>query len=97
MKVTLFIVATVLIAFPALLAPAKESDTYGDMVGVVYRSNYDGDTIRFDISGIHPLFGNNIPIRLRGVDTPEIRGTCPEEKRLGITARDLVRRIFGTI
>ena len=35
--------------------------------------------------------GKNIPIRLNGVDTPEIRGKCKYEKDLAIKARDFVR------
>lgn len=32
----------------------------------------DGDTFYCNISDFHPLFGNNIGIRLRGIDAPEI-------------------------
>jgi len=35
--------------------------------------------------------GKNIPIRLEGVDTPEIQGKCQYEKDLAIKARDFVR------
>ena len=33
-------------------------------------------------------------LRLRGVDTPEIRGKCDEEKALAIKARDFVRDLL---
>ena len=78
-----------LFLFPYAL-PGEEK-TYGDMEGVIYRGNYDGDTIRFDIPGVHPLLGENIAIRLRAVDTSEIRGKCPAEKKLAVAARDFVR------
>lgn len=38
----------------------------------------DGDTIR----------RNGISIRVMGIDTPELRGRCDEEKALAIQARD---------
>ena len=53
-------------------------------------SVYDGDTFRVNIDGIHPLIGDNIGIRVNNVDTPEIKGKCPSEKKLAIKARDFV-------
>ena len=35
---------------------------------------YDGDTFKIDLPSMHPLFGDDISIRLFGVDTPEMRG-----------------------
>ena len=40
---------------------------------VKYVRNYDGDTVTFDIPGVHPLIGKNISVRIFGIDTPEIR------------------------
>ena len=42
---------------------------------------YDGDTCTFTLPGIHPFFGEKISVRIRGIDTPEIRGQCEAEKR----------------
>ena len=39
---------------------------------VKYLYNYDGDTITFNINGVHPIIGEKISIRLAGVDTPEL-------------------------
>jgi len=66
-----------------------------DFPNVIYRTCYDGDTCRFDLPGVHPFFGENIPVRLAGIDTPEKRGKCQQEKALAIQARDLVRQILG--
>lgn len=54
-------------------------------------SVYDGDTFRVDIEGYPDVIGKNMPIRIRGIDTPEIRGKCPEEKVLAKQARDFLR------
>ncbi|MEX5283819.1 MAG: thermonuclease family protein [Nitrospiraceae bacterium] len=43
------------------------------------------------LPGIHPLFGDHIPVRLAGIDTPEMKGHCEREKQLARQARDLVR------
>ncbi|MBF0629351.1 MAG: thermonuclease family protein [Magnetococcales bacterium] len=69
----------------------RGGQTYGDIDGAIYRDNYDGDTIRFDIPGVHPLLGENIPVRVRGVDAPEIRAHCPKEKEQSLRAKAMVR------
>jgi endonuclease YncB( thermonuclease family) len=74
---------------------AVAADYYGDLVVEKYISAYDGDTFRVDVADIHPLIGRNMPIRLRGVDTPEIRGKCDQEKALAIKARDFVRELLA--
>ena len=64
---------------------------YGTAIVSKVISVYDGDTFRVDIDLLPPIVGKNIPIRLNGVDTPEIRGKCKYEKDLAIKARDFVR------
>ena len=44
-------------------------------------SVYDGDTFKVDLKGIHPLFGDDVSIRLHGVDTPEIRAARTGSRR----------------
>ena len=64
---------------------------YGTAIVSKVISVYDGDTFRVDIDSLPPIVGRNIPIRLNGVDTPEIRGKCQYEKDLALKARDFVR------
>ena len=64
---------------------------YGTVTVSKVISVYDGDTFRVDIDSLPPIVGKNIPIRLNGVDTPEIRGKCEYETDLAIKARDFVR------
>ena len=64
---------------------------YGTAIVSKVISVYDGDTFRVDIDSLPPIVGKNIPIRLNGVDTPEIRGKCKYEKDLALEARDFVR------
>ena len=72
---------------------AKE---YGTAIVSKVISVYDGDTFRVDIGSLPPIVGKNIPIRLNGVDTPEIQGKCKYEKDLALMARDFVRNKLAT-
>jgi endonuclease YncB( thermonuclease family) len=84
------------IIFSIFLAiPALEAKVYGDFENVEYVDNYDGDTITFNIPGVHPLIGEKIRIRLRNVDTPELKGKCIREQRMAKSARDFVRLILS--
>lgn len=54
---------------------------------------YDGDTI--DVSAeIWPGLTWEGKVRPFGVDTPEIRGKCPEEEAMAVVARDFVRELL---
>ncbi|MBT5978743.1 MAG: thermonuclease family protein [Gammaproteobacteria bacterium] len=64
---------------------------YGTAIVSKVISVYDGDTFRVNIDSLPPIVGKNIPIRLNGVDTPEIQGKCQYEKDLALKARDFVR------
>ena len=65
---------------------------YGSVTVSKVISVYDGDTFRVNIDSLPPIVGKNIPVRLEGVDTPEINGKCQYEKDLALKARDFVRR-----
>ena len=54
-------------------------------------SVYDGDTFKVDLEGIHPIFGDDVSIRVNGIDTPEITGETDEVEALGRKARDFVK------
>lgn len=56
--------------------------------------NYDGDTLTVRIPGVHPLIGENISVRVRGVDTPEVKGRAPCEKDTARTAKRLVHSLL---
>ena len=53
---------------------------------------YDGDTFKIDLPSMHPLFGDDLSIRLFGVDTPEMRGTTDEVKALAMQAQQLTEK-----
>ena len=92
MKTLLTILATalLLVSFSTLAA-----QQYGTFVVTKVISVYDGDTFRVDIDGLSPIVGKNIPIRVNGVDTPEIQGSCDSEKEVVIQARDYVAELLS--
>ena len=66
---------------PFLLLPSDSlAKSFGDYQGAVYVRNYDGDTITFNLPGLHPIISEKISIRVNGIDTPEIKGKCEKEK-----------------
>lgn len=64
--------------------------TYGNFNNVKYVRNYDGDTVKVNIPEIPRLFGEEISVRIRGIDTPEIKGKTPCEKELALKAKAFV-------
>jgi micrococcal nuclease len=61
---------------------------------VKYVKNYDADTITVDIPGVHPIIGDNISVRVSGIDAPEIRGHGPCEKEASRNAKRLVENLL---
>ena len=61
---------------------------------VKYLKNYDGDTLTFNIPGVHPLLGKKISVRVAHLDTAEIRGKQPCEKQAARTAQRLMESLL---
>lgn len=60
-------------------------------------SVYDGDSVKVNFDYLPAVIGQEIYIRIWGIDTPELRSAeCPEEKELGIKARDYVATYLST-
>lgn len=53
---------------------------------------YDGDTFFINIDKTLDVFGKNLGIRIKGVDTPEIRGKCSQEKFKAILAKEYLKQ-----
>lgn len=61
---------------------------------VKYIRNYDADTVTFNIPDAHPLLGQNISVRVTGVDTPEIKTKNICEKQKAREAKKLVTSLM---
>ncbi|MCI5132304.1 MAG: thermonuclease family protein [Candidatus Electrothrix sp. EH2] len=94
-RYSLPLVFSALIFFQGTASLAAKKDlSYGNFTKVRFIKNYDGDTITVDLKGQHPLFGDDIPVRVAGIDTPEIRGKCAQEKALAREAKGVVEKVL---
>lgn len=56
-----------------------EEILYGNVIVDKVGTIYDGDTFSVSINQWPAIIGKNIPVRLKGVDTPEMKGACYQE------------------
>jgi len=64
---------------------------YETFQNVQFVKNYDGDSITFNIPNAPAIFGKNMIIRLRGIDTPELKKkSCPTAMLKAKQAKQLV-------
>lgn len=71
----------------AMPLAALAEKTYGGVTIAKVTSIYDGDTFRVNIPNYPPIIGQHIGIRINGVDTPEMRGKCEQERVLARKAK----------
>src|SRR6056300_1024975 len=76
-----------LILLLVIPAAINASPIYGSIAISSITSVYDGDTFRANIPDYPSIVGENIGIRINGIDTPEIRGKCTKEVSLAKDAR----------
>ena len=76
------------------LSVSSASAKFGNAYVARIKSVYDGDTFRVDIADWPAIVGQNIAVRVSGVDTPEIRGKCASEKALAQKAKQFVLDSF---
>jgi micrococcal nuclease len=74
----------------------KDPDMNRDLNGVEFIRAVDGDTIEVNIRGAHPVFGHVLKIRIRDIDTPEMRTSDPCEKRLALLAKEFTHEFLDT-
>ena len=80
----------------AISAVALCSDaSSSDFTSVEYIKNYDGDTFTVNIKSLPDVFGKEIPVRIRGVDTPEMHADRECEKDAAENARLFLKRTLS--
>lgn len=70
-----------------VLCQAQNGDLIQNFNKVSLASVYDGDTFRVHLACKYGVFCKTIPIRVRGVDCPEIKGGSAETKALAKQAK----------
>jgi len=76
MKKLIFIILFV----PLSVSGGIKDKIYGSVIVSEVTSIYDADTFRVNIKEWPDIIGKRVPIRVIGVDAPEIRGKCQAEK-----------------
>lgn len=66
----------------------ENSKLYPDVTVTRLLKVIDGDTFRCDIDEHSVIAGKNISIRLRGIDTPELRSKNEEERKSAILEKE---------
>ena len=54
-------------------------------------SIYDGDTFKINLNCSLAVYCEKVPVRVRGVDTPEIKGKTEREKKLAKQAKEFTK------
>ena len=75
-----------------LLSCSVQAKDYGNVIVSEITGIYDADTFRVNIKGYPAIVGQNVSIRVKGVDAPEIRGKCESEKVWAVRAREYTVR-----
>jgi len=82
-------ICILLLAFVLTHGLSIASD-YPNIENVVFVKNHDGDTLTVNIPGYPDIIGREIPIRVLGIDAPEIKGICDNEVLLAVEAKRFV-------
>lgn len=85
-----------ILLIPFILLVLSSCDKLNDEVhigpnAILY--NYDGDTFTLDCDYVQGFNckNNKLRVRVKGVDTPEIKGECAYEKNLALDAKAFTR------
>ena len=96
--ITILFISISLIRFSNLNLEAQNN--YDDYTQLKVLTNiqvirvYDGDTFFCNIPYLHWLIGSNISVRIRGIDTAEIRGGTIETKRQAQESKEALIKLF---
>ena len=75
----------------SLVFAGSNSQEHETFQNVQFVKNYDGDSITFNIPNAPAIVGKNMVIRVRGIDTPELKKkTCTTETEKAKQAKELV-------
>ena len=58
-------------------------------------SVYDGDTFKINLNCSLAVYCEKVPVRVRGVDTPEIKGKTEREKKLAQKAKEFTKNFLN--
>lgn len=73
------------------LGLAHSSSTINNNPQVRLVSIHDGDTITVDIINWPPIIGHHIPIRIKGIDTPEMNDKSERVRALAVSSKEFLQ------
>jgi len=73
---------------------AKKRETIAGPVFAKVINVYDGDTIEV-MAKVWPGHQINVRVRIRGIDAPEMRSKCSDERFAALNARDRLRKFIA--
>lgn len=73
----------------------KSSKLYPDVIVSRLRKVIDGDTFRCDIDEHSAIAGKDISIRIRGINTPELRGKDPEIRKSAYAEKEHLEQLLS--
>lgn len=65
------------------------STSYGETIVAKVIDVHDGDTFYINIDNTYNTLGKRLPVRVRGIDSPELTSKNPSEKQLARRAADI--------
>ena len=90
MNKALYIIS-ILIIWTSLLAAKEYTDTIENFKVIKVR---DGDTFVITIEDTPDVFGEEIAVRIRGIDTPELNDKREEIKAIAIKAKEELEKLL---
>lgn len=89
MRCVAYVICLYMVAFVPAFSQTKDLNQNFNKVELA--SVYDGDTFRVYLACNYRVFCKSIPIRVRGVDCPEIKGGSAETKALAKQAKTFTK------
>lgn len=90
-KIKLLFLLLLILLFPSVLSAEQQtSNFYKVKLGKVI----DGDTFKVYLSCSYKLFCKGVSVRVRGIDTPELKSRVPEEKAKALAAKKFTKKFL---
>ena len=84
-------ITVILFLIQTTLVTANYKDEIKDFTVVKIR---DGDTFVINIENVPDVFGKDIAVRIRGIDTPELNDKREEIRNIAIKAKEELERLL---
>ena len=84
----------ILLCLFALICYSYSAEYYDTITDFTIIKVRDGDTFMIDIPNIPDVFGKNIAIRIRGIDTPELNDSREEIRKISIQAKEELEKLL---